>query len=101
MAIKLAREETDPKRIVAAVNELVEGRGDHSGTVTLTPNATQTIVLFGNCSISCSVHLTAKTQDAAAALATTSVVAGNGSFTITHANAASTDRTFYFNCLGG
>ena len=66
------------------------------GTVTLTANATQTIVANAACKVSSSVFLMPNTQDAANDAATTSIVAGVGQFTITHANNARVDRTFTY-----
>lgn len=66
------------------------------GTVTLTANATQTIVVNAACMISSSVFLMPTTPHAANDMATTNIVAGVGQFIITHANNARTDRTFTY-----
>lgn len=66
------------------------------GTVTLTPNATQTVVVNLAVTAASSVFLMPNTPDAANDMATTSIVAGGGQFTITHANNARTDRTFTY-----
>lgn len=104
MAIQLQIGESRLVRIVQAIIELVKGRAYNCGTVTLSAGATSTVVAFENCSPNCTVVLSPMTADAAAAIATTYVAASNivaGQFTITHANAASVDRTFGFACVGG
>lgn len=88
-------------RLVTAVLQLIRGRSNAVGSVTLTAGATSTTVDFVNCSQDSQVFLSPRTANAAAALATTYISSvGNKSFTIAHANAASTDRTFGFVALG-
>lgn len=104
MAIKLAQGERDPQRIVDAINQLVEGRMNGVGDVTLTPGATSTVVIFTNVSSDARVFLEPQTANAAAARATTFIKRSDidrGSFVITHANNAQTDRDFSFLCIGG
>jgi hypothetical protein len=70
-----------------------------SGQFTLNPNATTTFV--GTLCTSTSVVLYEPiTPHAANDMATTSCVAGNGLFTLTHANNSRTDRTFSYVVLG-
>jgi hypothetical protein len=90
-------------RIVTAIRQLASGRSNATGVVTLTASAASTTVTHVNCSEASAVFLFPQTSNAAAALATTYVQSGsvaNGAFTITHANAVSTDRTFWFLCIG-
>lgn len=104
MAIQLQPDDRDPARLNQAVRQLVEGRQNSVGDATLTAGATSTFVRFENCSKDCRVLLFPQTANAAAALATTYVTRANttqGGFTITHASAGSTDRTFSFLCIGG
>lgn len=104
MAIQLQIEETRIPRIVQAVIELVMGRQNSVGDVTLAAGATTTVKAFPNCSKDCRVLLFPQTANAAAALATTYILRANivqGAFTITHANAGTTDRTYSFLCIGG
>ena len=94
---KPASSERDLSRLAQSIRELWEGRGHSSGTVTLTAGATSTTVSAANCGPNSRVLLTALTANAAAALATTYISATTtGSFTITHANNAQTDRTFNY-----
>jgi len=94
-------DDRDGTRLVTAVLQLIRGRSNAVGSVTLTAGATSTTVDFVNCSQDSQVFLSPRTANAAAALATTYISSvGNKSFTIAHANAASTDRTFGFAALG-
>ena len=88
--------------VLIAINSLIRGGSNAAGTVTLTPNATTTVVTNPNINAGASPHLAAKTANAAAALATTytTVSSVGGSMTITHANNAQTDRTFYYSFTG-
>ena len=70
-----------------------------SGVFTLTANATQTVVNNANCLATSKVFIIPITPDAANDMATTSVVAGAGAFTVTHANNSRTDRTFSYAVL--
>lgn len=104
MAIKLLPQEKDITRIVQAVNEVVDGRHNAANTVTLTPGATTTVVSHPNCSLDCQPMLSARTANAAAAVATTYIKQVDilqGQFTITHANNAQVDRTFGYTVTGG
>jgi len=101
--IVLSPAESDLVRIVFAVRQLMEGRSNATGTLTLAAGATTTTVAAVNCGAGSIVLLMPQTANAAAAAATTYVQPGNvsaGQFTVSHANAASTDRTFGFVCLG-
>lgn len=69
----------------------------YNGEVTLTENVTTTTVQDGGVYIGSKVFLMSTTANAAAAIPTTFISSvANGSFVITHANAATTDRTFYY-----
>lgn len=91
------------REVHARIRELIEGRSNAAGTVTLTANAAATTVTKGTINANAGVFLFPKTANAAAALATTyaAVATGGGSFVITHANNAQTDRTFYYVVIGG
>lgn len=84
-----------------AIRQLIEGRGNYVGTVTLTPSATTTTISKSTINENAVPLLFAKTANAAAALATTYAVVTKGLLTITHANNAQTDRTFTYAILGG
>lgn len=104
MAIQLQRGERDPQRIVDSIIQIVEGRQNSIGDVTLRAGQTITVVPFQNCSKDCRVFLFPQTANAAAAVPTTYILRVDilqRSFTITHANAGTTDRTFSFLAIGG
>jgi hypothetical protein len=93
------------QRLVDAVIQLITGRQNSVGVVTLAvAPATSTFVSFVNCSADCEVFLSPRTANAAAAVATTYIKAVDitqGGYTITHASSAQNDRTFGFLCIGG
>lgn len=79
------------------LNEVLKGRANNTGTLTLTDNVTTTAVEDNQFQSDMVPLLIPTTANAAGALATTYVSArANGSFTLTHANAATTDRTFLY-----
>lgn len=95
------RNEKDLAKFVLSLQQLAQGRSNAMGTVTLTPSATSTVVEAVNCGPGSGVWLFQKTANAAAALSTTYISSvGKQTFTITHASAASVDRTFFYVCLG-
>lgn len=92
------------REVAFAVRELINGRGNYMGTVTLTASATATVVSRTNANKSAAVLLFPMTANAAAALTTTYVTQANVTstgFTITHASNAQTDRTFFYIMVGG
>ena len=99
--MSISTNETDQGKINRAIQQIEQGRLNGSGLCTLAAGATTTTVKAANCGAGSRVQLTAMSANAAAALTTTYISAvANGSFTITHANNAQTDRTFGFACLG-
>jgi hypothetical protein len=87
-----------------AIRQLIDGRNNAVGTVTLTASVTTTVVTRTNANANGYVFLMPLTATAAGALATTYILAANitkTGFTITHANAVSVDRTFAYVMLGG
>jgi hypothetical protein len=95
--------ETDLKKIVLAIQQLAAGRSNAAGTVTLATGAATTIVTDKNCAAGSTPLLTPATANAAteASNGTMYVSAvANGSFTITHANSATTGRTLLYAILG-
>jgi hypothetical protein len=86
--------------LALAINQLVEGKRNSSGTFTLTASTTSTVVTNERCSTDSKVLFSPRTSNAAGAVATTYVTVANGSFTVTHANAATLDRTFSYDITG-
>ena len=80
-----------------AIRALAEGASNSLGQVTLTPSVTTTIVSDPLATTESHVALCPLTSNAAAAIPTTYVSArAQGTFTLTHANAATVDRTFSY-----
>jgi len=103
--IVLAPGETGVARIVAAVRQLIAGRSNAAGVVTLAANAASTTVQAPNCASGSAIFLTPCTANAAAELKNGTIYVqqanvANKSFVITHANNGQTDRTFYFLAIG-
>lgn len=101
MSFGVSTQETNLAKFALGIQAALNGRSNATGTCTLAAGATSTVVSAPNCAPQCAVFLFAKTANGAAALATTFISAvGNKQFTITHANNAQTDRTFFYVCLG-
>lgn len=88
-----------------AIRQLIEGRSNAVGTVTLTHDgvATSTTVTADTCGPNSCVFLFPTTAHAAAVVASTYVkttdVSG-GQFVVTHAATSNADVIFFFVCLG-
>lgn len=101
--INLAPGEGWSSRIVQAIRQLMQGRNNATGEVTLAASATTTTVAAPNCSSESEVFLQALTAHAAAEVGNGTIYVStiaNGSFTITHASNSQTDRTYSWVALG-
>lgn len=101
--IVLSREEKDLKRVIDAVMQLLEGRSNAVGRVTLRAGFTTTVVAAPNVGITTEVVFAPRTPHAEALSPQPYVALGGmrlGSFTITHANSAFTDLTFGYMGFG-
>jgi hypothetical protein len=95
--------ETDLKKIVLAIQQLAAGRSNAVGSVTLAASAASTTVTDKNCAAGSTPILTPASASAASELGNGTIyvsAVANGSFTITHTNAATTGRTFLYAILG-
>lgn len=97
--------ERDVSKLVDAIRQLMEGRSNAVGTVTLTGNgsATSTTVTANNCGPNSAILLFPATAHAAAVVATTYAKAADVTprqFIVTHATTSNSDVTFWFVCLG-
>lgn len=95
--------EKNPVLALQAIRDLFQGRSNAVGSVTLTANQATTVVTATNCGASSQPFLMPRTANAAAEVGGGTIyvsAVANGSFTITHANNAQTDRTYGFVCLG-
>lgn len=108
MAISIQRDlsldSTGWRKMIDAVRQLINGRQNSIGDVTLNVSATSTSVTFENCSMNCRVFLFPQTAHAAAIVASVYIAKANihqGSFVITHPSIAQADLGFSFLCIGG
>jgi hypothetical protein len=95
--------ENNPVRLAQAIRELFAGRSNAVGEVTLTESDTTTTVAAVNCGLDSKIFLFPTTADAATEWAAGSLyisAVARGEFTITHANDASTTRTFFWLAIG-
>jgi len=95
--------ERNMTRVLRAIRDLFEGRSNAVGTVTLTANVASTDVDALTVGADTRIFLQPTTANAAAEIgAGTAYVSTvtQQQFTITHANNAQTDRTFFWVGLG-
>jgi hypothetical protein len=95
--------ETDPRKIVLALQQLAAGRSNAVGSVTLATGASTTTVTTPNCAAGSTPILTPASAAAATELGNGTIyvsAVSNGAFTITHANSATAGRTFLYAVLG-
>ena len=101
--INLAPGETNIARIVSALRQLIAGRSNAAGAVTLAANAASTTVVAPNCAAGSAVFLFPRSAHAAAEVAAGTIyvsAVANKSFTITHASNAQSDRIFFYLAIG-
>lgn len=83
--------------LTTAIRQLAEGSTNSLSSVTLRPSFTTTVVTDVLATVDSHIDLCPLTANAAAALANTYVSSRlKGSFTLTHGNTATTDRTFSY-----
>lgn len=94
-------DEKDPNKLIMSLQQLAAGRSNAVGTVTLTQNSATTVVttrpgLCSTASVPILIPTTANaaTEYGAGSLYISSV--GIDTFTITHVNSATADRTFLY-----
>lgn len=87
------------RSVANVLNNVLRGKINSTGSVTLQTSATSTTVNNPLCGINSTILLSPINATAAGVIATTSVVAGDGDFVITHGSAGST-RTFRYAILG-
>jgi hypothetical protein len=96
-------DEQDLKIIVAAINQLAQGRSNAVGSVTLTASVATTTVTAITCGVGSTVLLFPETTSAATEFVAGTLKVGtisNGSFIITHVNSGTADRTFRWVVIG-
>lgn len=94
--------ESDHRRkIVFALNNMLQGKLNNWGTVTLTVSSATTVVTDPRAGVNSVPVFTPTTANAATELATMYVSSrGDQTFTLTHANNSQADRTFLYAILG-
>jgi len=101
--VKLPAAGADPRQTAQAVNLLIDGKFNSTGTVTLTASADSTAVTDYRAGPDSVIVFTPTTANAAAeqggGTMYLSARAKQG-FTITHANNSQTDRTFLYIVIG-
>lgn len=99
----LASDEKDQLRINFVIQQLLAGRMNVTGRCTLAASATTTTIVAENCGEGAGVFLMPRTANASAEFGNGTIrvsAVANGSFTITHANNAQTDRDFFWLAIG-
>lgn len=101
----ISRDERDPNKQNAIIQQLIEGRSNAVGTVTLAHDgvATTTTVSATTCGPNSLPFLIPRTAHAATALSGVYVQAADVTarqFIITHAATSQSDQTFGWVCLG-
>lgn len=94
-----APNETDLIRIVKGIRDLYEGRSNASGEFTCELNQATTVVTAPNCSPSSRIFLEPATSAAATEKGNGTIYVSaraQGAFTVTHANSATANRTFWY-----
>ena len=82
--------------ICGALTELCSGRVANTGTLTLTPSVTSTVITRQGVAVGDCIHLSPQTLNAAAALTTTIAIATKNTITLTHTSTVTADRTFLY-----
>ena len=93
-------EEETIRQLVKSIEFAMSGKLNCTGELTLTANAASTAVTNNNVNENSVILITPTTANAAAAVATTYITPASGSFTVTHANNAQTDRVFKYVVIG-
>lgn len=90
------------RRLAQAVNLLIDGKSNNTGSVTLTENVTTTTVTDRRIGDGSTITFCPETANAAAELTTmyVSTRTAGASFVLTHANNAQTDRIFKYTITG-
>lgn len=95
--------EKDLTKVIMAVQQISAGRSNGVGTITLTPSVASTTKTDINCASGSTVMFTPTTASAATEIGNGTMylsAVANQSFTLTHANSATADRTFLYAILG-
>lgn len=100
---RLPYEATDAREISQVVNNILEGKLNSTGSVTLTASAASTVVNDNRAGYESVILFMPKTANAAAEQAAGGMFVssrGKQTFTITHANNSQSDRSFDYIIIG-
>lgn len=95
--------EKDPSKLALAIQQLAAGRSNATGVFTLAVSAATTTITDKNCAAGSVIIPIPTTANAATELGNGTMYLSaktNGSFTFTHANSATTGRTFSYAIIG-
>lgn len=98
MTERLKTEGESPRDVARVVNQILDGKINSVGTVTLGTGTTTTLVSDYRCSVNSNVLLMPTSANAAAE--TPWVTVAKQQFTVTHSSATTTDRSFGYVVLG-
>ena len=101
--VKLPAAGADPRQTAQAVNLLIDGKFNSTGTVTLTASAASTAVTDYRAGPDSVIVFTPTTANAAAEQGGGTMylsASAKQGFTLTHANNSQTDRTFLYIVIG-
>lgn len=90
--------------MIFAINQLIQGRSNAVGVVTLRASQTTTTVEAPTINADAGVFLVPKTANAAAEMGNGTLYVSSvaaGTFTLTHASNSQTDKTYFYLCIGG
>lgn len=102
-ALPVNPDDKDLRKYAAAINEMQKGRSNAVGTFTLAANAATTTVTAQNCGSAAVILYMPTTAHASAEIGAGTIyiaTVGDGSFVVTHANNAQTDRTYLYVAIG-
>jgi len=88
------RPEEHTRKVALAVREILAGKTNNVGIVTLSANETTTVFEAERISFNSAIFLSPRSASAAGATNSIWFEAGNGSVTIHHDSSTATDRTF-------
>src|SRR5512139_1282799 len=98
----LATAESNQQRVNKVIQQLMEGRSNATGTVTLSTDLTSTTVTARTCGANTAIFMFPQTsiaQSSASAYVPSTDVT-KGSFIVHHSSSTSTDRIFFWVALG-
>lgn len=95
--------EVNPIKLNRSIRDLFEGRSNATGQFTMTQNSATTTVTAINCGPESKIFLTPRHANAATEFGAGTwyiSAVGPGSFTVTHVNSATANRTFDYAIQG-